>query len=414
MIEHARRQHPVGQGFFHSGEVRADGTGEALFRYVYDCGEFREHHDARNREIANLVERWGPRTVVDIVFISHIDADHVNGLKALFDPVAGLTPAVFILPQVTPLQRLVMWCEALARGGLQNDFFDQFVADPETTLVESFPGVSVLTVTATDATSPDSFEERILDVPGVRDQGGTPRWTLRSDPTSAESSHTVSSGSQIVVGRAQQDDPVWILVPHVAQHIASGRQRFIELLALRMGLTPSQLEDNLSDARFLLDLITKKATILRNTFRDTAPSTNATSLSLYSGPDIAAESWTSLRYGRDQTWHAGGPRVGWLGTGDAELSDETGSLINFLETFRRFFPLVRTVSTPHHGSSRNRIPVVWEELGPGVIAVTAADPPTKWRHPSTEVMHDLARHGIEHFIVSSAEASALDETVRLG
>jgi hypothetical protein len=64
--------HPIGQGAFYS--ERHD-----TFNIVYDCGNWR------NTKLADKVVRqaFNKNEVIDILFISHFDYDHVNKIKIL-------------------------------------------------------------------------------------------------------------------------------------------------------------------------------------------------------------------------------------------------------------------------------------------------------------------------------------------
>jgi hypothetical protein len=61
------------------------------FWWVFDCGtHLKRHHALRDAEIDNLVAMIGPppagrRPRIDLIFISHFDKDHVNGLLRLLE-----------------------------------------------------------------------------------------------------------------------------------------------------------------------------------------------------------------------------------------------------------------------------------------------------------------------------------------
>lgn len=76
-----RTFHPVGQGAFYTEEFHFES--DKTYRVVFDCG-------GNENIIENIVENAfyhredSPQTVIDAVFISHFDDDHVNGLPFLF------------------------------------------------------------------------------------------------------------------------------------------------------------------------------------------------------------------------------------------------------------------------------------------------------------------------------------------
>lgn len=67
-------QHPVGQGGLMSGLLELP---DRTIHWVYDCGS--NQAEPRDREIA-IVEGHGN---LDVLFLSHLDSDHVNGIDRL-------------------------------------------------------------------------------------------------------------------------------------------------------------------------------------------------------------------------------------------------------------------------------------------------------------------------------------------
>ena len=83
-----RKQHAVGQGFFHSADLLIDGKLRLL--YVYDCGAVTKYESARSDRIRAYLGSHGARSKLDLLFISHVHADHLNGLPQLLDPKRGM------------------------------------------------------------------------------------------------------------------------------------------------------------------------------------------------------------------------------------------------------------------------------------------------------------------------------------
>lgn len=83
--------HPVGQGVFSSGMLAPEDGSNKRFWWVFDCGtHLKKHHSRRDEEIDNLAAMVGctsagKRPRLDLVFISHFDKDHVNGLLKLLE-----------------------------------------------------------------------------------------------------------------------------------------------------------------------------------------------------------------------------------------------------------------------------------------------------------------------------------------
>ena len=78
-----RTIHPVGHGAFHTEQFIVDGKSAACT--VYDCGSITKdqmrNFSPLQREIDNGLDY--PAEEIDILFVSHLDADHINGIGAL-------------------------------------------------------------------------------------------------------------------------------------------------------------------------------------------------------------------------------------------------------------------------------------------------------------------------------------------
>lgn len=75
--------HPIGQGLFYTGQL-ADGK----YNFVYDCGTLsgREYlEDAIDKYLTTLKSNTSMKPKIDFVVISHLHADHFNGLESLDD-----------------------------------------------------------------------------------------------------------------------------------------------------------------------------------------------------------------------------------------------------------------------------------------------------------------------------------------
>ena len=86
------RFHPIGQGLFYSGILmKKDGRQNHQFSFVYDCGT-DSPRDFLWEEIDRfklLLKKTGPKDTkkLDLLIVSHLHDDHVNGLERLLDGV---------------------------------------------------------------------------------------------------------------------------------------------------------------------------------------------------------------------------------------------------------------------------------------------------------------------------------------
>ena len=100
--------HPSGHGAFFTERIIQEG--KADFIVVYDCGSF-DNYPIEQKLLANEVNEFiNAGDKIDILFISHFDSDHVNGIKHLTPYLSSRTKLVmpfsyeyFYLPKNSPI-----------------------------------------------------------------------------------------------------------------------------------------------------------------------------------------------------------------------------------------------------------------------------------------------------------------------
>ena len=157
-ISHDRTQHPVGQGGFHTGHVRpetsdlANGGGSSL-RYIYDCGSL-------NAQGKTYIDNWAVASAgahFDYLFLSHLDADHVNKVDTLLRAVGVGT---VVMPYLNDEERVLALARAALRGKDLTVFYGNLVADPATALREIQPSLRIVFVNGegSSPSGPEGFE----------------------------------------------------------------------------------------------------------------------------------------------------------------------------------------------------------------------------------------------------------------
>jgi len=117
--------HPVGQGLFCVGELRRvlpATKNESCLVWVHDCGS--DNILERNREIDLARKTLISRNQIDLLILSHLDRDHVDGLDRLLN---GVTVKKVVLPYVAPATRLLY---ALASPGRLTQKYVRFLTEP--------------------------------------------------------------------------------------------------------------------------------------------------------------------------------------------------------------------------------------------------------------------------------------------
>ena len=91
--------HHVGQGLFYSGRLDLEGERKNI---VYDCGTFFEK-ELLEYEIDGA---FSNNDTIDLLMISHFDADHINGLQYLLNRVKKVES--LFMPFIEPEELLFL------------------------------------------------------------------------------------------------------------------------------------------------------------------------------------------------------------------------------------------------------------------------------------------------------------------
>lgn len=109
--------HPVGQGLFYSFSIDD-------FNFVYDCGS--ENRIPRLNSIRRYKSK--PSKHIDLLVLSHLHQDHVNGLD---DLLKGITVNTLVMPYLSPFERAYL---AMLQPGVKSWYY-QFLVNPISTLL---------------------------------------------------------------------------------------------------------------------------------------------------------------------------------------------------------------------------------------------------------------------------------------
>lgn len=148
--------HPVGQGLFYSGKITY--KNQTKFRMVFDCGSLTggacQEEVKLYRDSAFLAEKQ-----IDLLAISHFDADHVNQIGSLL--AGGIKVKKLVMPFLTFEERLFLVLRYLheSSGATDNDFYLSIVIDPIGTLGDSLDGDSEVFLIEGNPNGPNDSDE---------------------------------------------------------------------------------------------------------------------------------------------------------------------------------------------------------------------------------------------------------------
>ncbi|TNJ43381.1 hypothetical protein [Phaeobacter sp. B1627] len=431
-VSHTRVQHPVGQGFFHSGHLK-DRIGTCRLRYVIDCGSKAKYKAAREKQIDDFVKLPGSNRLLNLLMVSHIHEDHVNGIERLLDKKSGLKVDTIMMPLTTVQERLIAFARSIAEdaSAAGSEFFRRFVISPEEALSEFGPRQIVLVRPgAPDDGAPGGTSEPDAPLPESEGQFDSddgkplPEWRFVGKGRIVHRTHSSRNGSANSVRISTLPDSVgielpvghgdwkWLILPYVDPKVEAGIAKFERMLARRLGFKVADVRKQMGNADYVKDLIVKHVEELKAAYLKVASDLNVTSLCLYSGPAAPADK-------SEGRWFAGDCEVpwlgcfrlseggGWLGTGDAALKEKK-RLDLFLEHYQHLLDQVSTLTMPHHGSERNFHPDLLDSIRPS-RCVAAADDFSNWRHPGTSVVQSVASRGMPLFVATADERSEFSE-----
>ncbi len=418
MIKNTRLQLPVGQGFFHAGWVQPSDDAESFF-YVYDCGAMNKYAKARDREIEKLVAHVGRRTRLDLLAISHMHADHVNGVEKLITDGAFQVDTI-MMPLVGMKERLLTFASVAHHDPVsaRSPFYREFVADP-VSAVSRFDPRNIVLVRRGDGGSPGSGtrDDGPLDGdPGLLGEGRGYTWKLVGQGTAIERPREAgaprvveipdSSAARVFAPGAWEE--AWLLAPFVDQEIVKQTDLFLVTLANKRSMTVKDLETSLTDAGFVLELLADHPGDLKTAYTACHGNLNLTSLCLYSGPagEVGEQHGCQSTHGPWTSTLQNG-RVAWLATGDAKLS-KVAKCDAFLKHFKGHLDKVSTFTLPHHGSAHDFNEKLLARVKPSFCPV-AADAVKNWQHPAARVTRAVASAGALLLVTNANETTGVRE-----
>lgn len=425
----------MGQGFFHSGFILEDK--EIRLSYVYDCGSMAAYKGERDREIDSFHRQAANLRTLDLLYLSHVHADHINGVEKLLESLAVDT---IVLPLIDVVERLIAFGRTAIEDPVStlSDFYRDFIIDPTAALSRFDPRQILFVEPSGAAGAPGGGGGSIEpppegpDVPFVkgRPDHADPRWILvgRGEPRFAGYQSASSSLTAIIPDtlammtqcsiEAITPSPVgieWLLAPYVDQMIEGERRRFLEALASECKTTVRNLEIELTSTDFVQDLVISKIDRLAAAYAALAGNLNVTSMSLYSGPARTVEAGTRRRWechtgNVNMNWLV--DRVAWLGTGDAALKQKLRRA-DFLAHYKGLIDQVVTLTLPHHGSDHNFHTELVAAICP-TICIAAADKYRNWKHPGAHTVQAVYSQPALLQVVTAMKCSMAFERASLG
>jgi len=407
------RQLPVGQGGLMVSEIVADQDGhERRLAFAFDCGSLNREHLRQGIDAIDLEH-------LDILFVSHLDADHVNGIDLLLDRTKVDT---VVLPCLDPLTLVAAVCSTLNDGGLTRDLLD-FLTNPVAWLGRR--GVDRVVFVTRDVDDGENGSSRSFEPnepgsgnggfnfqPVSRDKKTRLGWQLdgrttrhagaRRGASSKVTSESTEATCALTIELGLAADPAkasWLLLPYVHPFPKERVDAFLAAVRKTLRVPESTaLADRSFNRRMLTALESKaKRTELKHCYLLLSSDNNKPSMSLYSGPSRTTETfqtWAGVLAGQSHRWKSSSDvtdRNGWLTTGDADLSSG-GTRDPWLKRYGKLLKHVAVFVLPHHGSNACIHDRVLARLG-GAMPIACAAARRKF-HPHKTLLARLELHDL--------------------
>lgn len=400
-VEIVRNHYPVGQGFFSSQQIL---YGDEKFTCVYDCGSVSEGHDDL---LDHYVEDLRSTTdTINLLFISHFDEDHLNGIKNLINKFC--IKKVFI-PYLNSFEKLSIFLEKNisfnSSMSIQNNrkFLDYVIYNRDYIF---------------------SYNDNIEII--------TAESEVNKIQIGVEGSNLVDSAN--LEGSIEPNkNPFWEFAYFSLIPGSEFEQNLFCKFKCHLGdKLCNDIKNN--NVISIYDNWSSIGESYKSAVNDVneagvrkSDACNSSSLILYSGPP------KNIYYNIYYPYRPYGPYcyygpydyvaparrnsfcLGWLGTGDARLkeSKNVDSLKRNLGWRKNH---IHTITVPHHGSKNN-----WSEEfielfgkgGSGVYCIAAADPVYNYKHPHECVVRDIIRHHSPFCLVSTEPSSFYKEKIKI-
>lgn len=395
-VEIVRNHYPVGQGFFSSQQIL---YGSEKYTCVYDCGSVSKGHDGLlDKYMDDLKETTD---TIDLLFISHFDKDHLNGIKNLADK---FRIEKVIIPYLDIFKKLSIFISQKisfnTSMNIQNNrnFLDYVIGSRDSIFLRSEIEVIIA-----------ESELKSIQIEAV-------------DSTLITSTDSGSSR------KFSSKDPFWefayfSLIPGSGfEQRLSNKFKCLLGAKLRKDIENNDVESIYDNWSAISDVYKSAVGDVSEAEVDENDACNSSSLILYSGPPKDSYSYRSYGpycYYGPYDYVAPARRnsfcLGWLGTGDARLKEPTNvDVLKINLDWRKEY--IHTVTVPHHGSKNNwskEFIELFGKGGSGVYCIAAADPVYTYKHPHNCVVRDIIRHHSLFYLVSTKTSSFYKEKIKI-
>lgn len=300
--------HPVGQGAFYS-ERFFDDDDNTLATVVYDCGS----STLGAKELKAKISDYFANKPIDILFLSHLHDDHINGVKYLYDCTEIKN---IVLPYSSDDNYVMYLYYMLTNGKNATKYLADFIKDPKSLFTKKGKNNEDKRIPNLIYIKEELADESVYHIENIR------------------TDFEASNGSHFKF----QKLPKWVYIP-INNRYSEHHSKFKKILMEVTGIDDSsKLSDAiLNNQLSITDIISKIKRLYKE--EKILSEVNSNSLLVYSGPTNIIENKIRL--------------YGCLYTGDSIFLNNN-NLLNYLNrALHSYKQNIGLIQVPHHGSKHN-------------------------------------------------------------
>lgn len=356
-----RTIHPVGQGAFYS-ERFIDKEENSQYLMVYDCGS--SSPKKLQNEISSSIRQG---ETINVLFISHFDRDHVNGLAHLMN---RCTIKKVVMPLISPTDR---WFYLL---DLPSSLYD-IILNPQA----FFDGANIVYVN-----SITEDETAVVDEPiNINESSLT----------------TIASGTKLFSSCIAD----WCYIPFNFDE--ANRRNLLKANLFEYNIDITSLEG--CDLKY----ITENREIIKKAYQKVCvDGANKTSLILYSGPTLkrlVCKWWSRNIWSRCCEEMIDNAACLYLGDTDLNQQRKNNSILYDLYfAFGDIGRNIGTIQLPHHGSIKNFNKDVLSMWNYPKSYFASFGDKNQFGHPSTEVLEYIMQESSFYGVTENRSSIAME------
>lgn len=346
-----RNFHPIGQGAFYTERHSFNGTD---FNIVYDCGSTT----LKGKKLERKIKSTFPKDYsIDILFISHFHADHINGIEVLSK---HCKVKKVVLPLIDDVAKILLKVTNL----IDSNFSDTSLIDsPE----DFFGGdVPIIRIEPSEInTNSDGI--------GLNDP---------TDISKIGSSANKPSGTAFAPIAGIE----WLFIPFNYEH-SLRKIQFVNALAT-YGLTLTDIDT--------INKINKNKSNIIKAYNNVDGDLNKNSMILFSGKNTDDQIHCFEHYHHFYFHRHFHFQSGCLYMGDIDLN-EPNIVQDINAKLRQLLPFMGTLQVPHHGSVHNFSTSILQKEN--CCAIFSYGTTNTYGHPSDRVISNvIANHIYPHLV----------------